>query len=104
MKKLIATLMVCFTMSAFAADVCVPKRTPTGRIARSTTQVNNFKKTNPCPANGKTKGSCPGYVVDHIKPLCACGPDTPANMQWQTLAQSKAKDKLEVAECKALKK
>jgi len=25
-----------------------------------------------------------GDVRDHIVPLCSNGPDTPANMQWQT--------------------
>jgi hypothetical protein len=60
-----------------------------------------FMKQHPCPANGKTRGSCPGYVVDHIKPLCAGGPDRPSNMQWQTVAQGKAKDRAERAECKS---
>jgi len=43
-----------------------------------------FMKKHPCPANGNTRGACPGYVVDHIKPLCAGGADHPSNMQWQT--------------------
>ena len=37
----------------------------------------------------------PGYVVDHIVPLKRGGADTPANMQWQTEAAAKAKDKWE---------
>lgn len=51
-----------------------------------------FMKSHPCPANGKTRGACPGYVVDHINPLCADGPDRPSNMQWQTVADAKVKD------------
>ena len=47
---------------------------------------------NPCPATGRTSGACPGYVVDHIKPLKRGGADRPWNMQWQTKAESKAKD------------
>ena len=39
--------------------------------------------------------SRPGYVVDHIVPLKRGGADTPANMQWQTIAEGKAKDKIE---------
>jgi hypothetical protein len=35
----------------------------------------------------------PGYVVDHIIPLECGGSDTPGNMQWQTIAAAKAKDK-----------
>jgi hypothetical protein len=37
----------------------------------------------------------PGYVVDHIIPLECGGADSPANMQWQTIAEAKAKDKAE---------
>jgi hypothetical protein len=36
-----------------------------------------------------------GYVVDHIVPLKRGGCDCPANMQWQTKAEAKAKDKWE---------
>jgi hypothetical protein len=58
-------------------------------------QLNAFKKQNPCPATGKTFGSCPGYVVDHIIPLKRGGPDSPSNMQWQTKEAAKEKDKWE---------
>ncbi len=37
----------------------------------------------------------PGYVVDHIVPLKRGGCDCPANMQWQTVEEAKAKDKSE---------
>jgi len=71
---------------------------------RSSTMVAHFKATHPCPANGHTKGACPGYVVDHIIPLCAGGDDAVYNMQWQTYAESKTKDKREVAYCTAHRK
>jgi hypothetical protein len=67
---------------------------------RDPTQRRTFTQQHPCPSTGKTKGRCPGYVVDHIKPLCAGGADHPSNMQWQTLEQAKKKDRLEREQCK----
>jgi hypothetical protein len=48
----------------------------------------------PCPATGLSTGSCPGFVVDHIKALRHGGTDMPDNMQWQTVKEAKAKDLL----------
>src|SRR5262245_18864813 len=36
-----------------------------GKIKRSEKAKEDFKKQHPCPATGKTHGSCPGYVIDH---------------------------------------
>jgi hypothetical protein len=66
-----------------------------GRIKRSAAAKDAFKRQQPCPANGKSSGSCPGYVIDHVNPLECGGADAPSNMQWQTLAEGKAKDKTE---------
>jgi hypothetical protein len=66
-----------------------------GRIKRSAAAGAHFKKNHPCPSTGKTWGRCPGYIVDHIKPLKRGGSDAPSNMQWQTQAAAKAKDKWE---------
>lgn len=104
MKKILIALICAVSLTAMA-QTCVLKRTPGGKIARSTTAVNTFKRANACPATGKASiASCPGYIVDHVIPLCACGEDKPSNMQWQTLAASKAKDRVEDAQCAALKK
>jgi hypothetical protein len=70
-----------------------------GRIKRSTAAISNFKKQHPCPATGKTAGRCPGYIIDHVKPLECGGTDVPSNMQWQTSAAAKAKDRTE-AQCR----
>lgn len=63
-----------------------------------------FVKAHPCPATGKTRGACPGYVVDHIKPLCSGGADRPSNMQWQTVAEAKKKDRIEAEQCRAYRR
>jgi hypothetical protein len=64
-------------------------RNSKGRIARNPAAVREFKKTHPCP------GTCKGMVVDHITPLKRGGADSPSNMQWQTKAEAKAKDRIE---------
>lgn len=66
---------------------------------RSQSAKVEFKLQNPCPATGATKGPCNGYVIDHIKPLACGGADHPVNMQWQTVAEAKEKDKWERKGC-----
>ena len=66
---------------------------------RSTAAKHAFQRLNPCPSTGERRGSCPGYVIDHIRPLCAGGPDDPSNMAWQTIQDAKAKDREERREC-----
>lgn len=71
------------------------QRDKSGKIKRSEKAKDDFKNTHPCPSTGKGSGACPGYVIDHINPLKRGGPDSPDNMQWQTEAAAKAKDKVE---------
>jgi hypothetical protein len=66
-----------------------------GKIKRSGEARNAFKHSHPCPSTGKSSGSCPGYVIDHVRPLSKGGADDPSNMQWQTNAAAKQKDKWE---------
>ncbi len=60
-----------------------------GKIQRSEVAKRDFMKQSGYP-NGR-----PGYVVDHITPLAKGGKDVPSNMQWQTNAEARAKDKVE---------
>lgn len=71
------------------------QRDAAGRIGRSPAAKTAFKKGHLCPATGRSSGACPGYVVDHVTPLKGGGADKPENMQWQTTAAAKAKDKAE---------
>ncbi|MDI9350123.1 MAG: HNH endonuclease signature motif containing protein [Candidatus Symbiobacter sp.] len=62
---------------------------------RSAQARYEFMRQHPCPATGAKRGACHGYVIDHIIPLDCHGADDPSNMQWQTIAEGKAKDKWE---------
>jgi hypothetical protein len=66
-----------------------------GKIARSHKARDDFRKHHPCPSTGTTRGSCPGCVIDRVKPLKRGGADGPGNMQWQTQAAAKQKDRWE---------
>lgn len=70
------------------------------KTPRSSSAKTAFKKMQPCPATGSSKGSCPGYVIDHVVPLDCGGADAPENMQWQTVADAKAKDRWERKGCR----
>jgi len=66
-----------------------------GHIARNPHAKEEFRQSHPCPATGKKYGACPGWVVDHVQALKRGGADAAYNMQWQTVAQAKAKDRIE---------
>ena len=75
--------LLLFSTSSFAVE------------NRDPAQVRLFKKTNICPSTHKFSQKCPGYVVDHIQAIDCGGLDAPSNMQYQTIADGKAKDKIE---------
>jgi hypothetical protein len=54
-----------------------------------------FKAASPCPVTGRSRGRCPGYVIDHVHALKHGGRDDASNMQWQTIQAAKAKDSIE---------
>lgn len=71
---------------------------------RSSSARRAFQRVEACPANAQPRGPCPGYVVDHIVPLCAGGADRSTNMQWQPLADSLVKDAGERHYCAHLRR
>jgi hypothetical protein len=90
-------LLLALLLIAFVSPV-------EARTARSRETVREFERTHPCPTPGPGTCAAKGWIVDHIVPLCANGPDSPENMQYQRKDDAAAKDKLEWAECRALKK
>ena len=87
-------------MIGFIALCSVAPTTAYSRQERSQVAKDDFKYSHPCPANGNNHGSCPGYVIDHVTALVCGGADAPSNMQWQSVAEGKAKDKWERKGCK----
>lgn len=66
---------------------------------RSREVAREFQREHPCPSTGLMTGACPGYRKDHIVPLACGGPDAVSNMQWQTIAEARAKDAWERKGC-----
>lgn len=85
-----AILLVALCALSISADA---------RIKRSTTARHEFVRQHACPATARHRLPCKGYVIDHVKALACGGADHPSNMQWQTVAAAKAKDKWERKEC-----
>ena len=86
-----AFLGICVALTLTASVEARSKRSQSAKV--------EFKLSNPCPASEARKGPCKGYVIDHMWPLSCGGEDHPRNMQWQTIADAKAKDKWERKMC-----
>jgi hypothetical protein len=76
-----------------SATGAVITRDEKGRILRSAQARHAFARVTGFP-NGR-----PGWIIDHIVALACGGADKPSNMQWQTVAEAKAKDKTERKGC-----
>ena len=59
-----------------------------------------FRLQNPCPSTGETRGECKGYVIDRVIPVVCGGAEDPSNMQWQTVAEAREKDRWEKIGCR----
>lgn len=70
------------------------------RQPRSSAAKAEFQRQHPCPDTGNHRGKCPGWIIDHIDPLCHGGADAPSNMQWQTVVDAKVKDRWERSICR----
>lgn len=73
-------------------------------IQRSAAEVRAFRAEHPCPATGQHRGACPGWDVDHVRPLCAGGEDRPGNMQWISDEDHRFKTLVDVRECRKLRR
>lgn len=91
-----ALLLAALPLSSSGTDYCdTCPRDRHGRIQRSAIAKAEFKRAQPCPSTLQPRGACPGYVIDHIIALKRGGADLPGNMQWQTVAEGKIKDRFE---------
>ena len=91
---------VCLLALTVAGATLLLADSASAASTRSRSTTAEFQHQHPCASTGKTSGACPGYVKDHVTPLCAGGPDTPSNMQWQTTADAKRKDAWERDLCR----
>ena len=82
-------LIKALLLLMFAAIVAMNVPDANASTCRSTAAKHRFDVQQGYPHGRK------GYIVDHICALAQGGIDSPKNMQYQTIADSKAKDRIE---------
>ena len=93
--------MISHTLAAVAALAAAASALPAiAADSRSFRAEVLFKLGNPCPVTGEARGECKGYVIDRIIPIACGGAEDASNMQWQTLAQAREKDRWEKIGCR----
>jgi hypothetical protein len=98
--RLLALLPVTRTGPIIVAVIVALISAPlSAREYRSRGVTREFQREHPCPSTGRTRGACPGYRKDQIKPLACGGPDAVSNLQWQTIRDARAKDRWERQVC-----
>ena len=94
-------MMRAIAVAILMLGLCASIPTAEARNPRLHSAKADFVRANPCPSTGSHKvRKCPGYVIDHINPLCARGPDAVSNMQWQSIRDARIKDQQERAMCR----
>ncbi len=91
MKQALRLVLLALLAFSVSAEAKLPPRSAKAK--------HDFQKNHPCPSTGKSSGACPGYVKDHVKARACGGADSADNMQWQTTAAGKAKDRVERKGC-----
>src|SRR5207248_11074456 len=66
---------------------------------RSREVTREFQREHPVLQRGSQAALVLVTARDHVLPLACGGPDAVSNMQWQTVAAAKAKDRWEVRAC-----
>jgi hypothetical protein len=105
MRKIVPTLSALMLLTSLGSAAGAQGGAPThakadpgvardknGKVKRSSTAKEQFERQSGFP-HGR-----PGYVVDHVVPLAKGGRDAPSNMQWQSKADAKAKDRVELGQ------
>ena len=60
-----------------------PKRDANGRIVRHSAVITAYKNLYPCPSTGLYGlGACPGWSLNHDKPLACGGRDAVSNLSY----------------------
>lgn len=59
-----------------------PARNADGTIKRDSKVVSAYRKLYPCPSTGLYTGACPGWSLDHPRPLACGGADAVWNLTW----------------------
>ena len=95
-----ASLRPSIRLTVIATGVCVAvARHALASERRSRAVARELQREHLCPSTGLTSGAGPGYRRDHIVPLACGGPDAVSNMQWQTVAEARAKEAWERQAC-----
>lgn len=92
------TKLLLLLLLAGVQDVDMSQDIEVGTKRSPTPAMNEFRKQ-----TGYAQGR-PGWVIDHVVPLCSGAPDAVENLQWQDRAASYRKDVFERGLCAAMKK
>ncbi len=99
-----AAVPVTLFAALFAAIAFASSPAAADRIPRSQKEVRAFRVENPCPVTNRRSGACPGFQVDHKRPLCAGGEDSVSNMHWLSTEDHRFKTLVDARECRKLKR